>query len=264
VQSKGRFRSHFLADICDDHCLLVPGFVRLGDECYLSNISRVYAELNAPLWDKEEHLRWLLQSAVELTQQLSVTDTASMEAVIAAQKTYYAELCEESDANSPLAQYAHVSADSLSSSFPPFPGGESPLDPSLDDPEYLLSGAVRFRDFVNAEGEFMFPVPAPYACTLRGRRGNRSYAAGGESGDSEADSGDDLDLPRNGAGLDRLLQMNWRRGGGGAGGGGWEGHGDGAGGQGRRQSNIDFNLPLMQLFIATLFPWIYVQPPVRG
>jgi hypothetical protein len=26
----------------------------------------------------------------------------------------------------------------------------------------------------------------------------------------------------------------------------------------RFESNIDLNLPLMQLFIATLFPWIYV------
>lgn len=221
----------------------------------------MHAELSAPLWDKEEHLRWLLQSALELTKQLNTAGPVPVAAVVTAQKTYYAELCAESDANRHLVKYAHVSADSLSSRFHPFPGGESPLDPSLDDPEYLLSGAVRFRDFVNAEGEFMFPVPAPYACTLRGKKAQRNRHHPGLESDSEADSGDDFDLPRNGGGLDRLLEMNWRRGGG----GGWEGPGnDGAGGRAGAQSNIDFSLPLMQLFLATLFPWIFVQPLPRG
>jgi hypothetical protein len=180
--------------------------------------------------------------------------------VITAQKTFYAELCAESVANSYLAKYAQVSADSLSSRFPPFPGGESPLDPSLDDPEYLLSGAVRFRDFVNAEGEFMFPVPAPYACTLRGKRALRQHLHADFESGSEADSGDESNVPRYGAGLNQLLEMNWRR-------GGWDGPAgnDGAaGGRAGAQSNIDFNLPLMQLFIATLFPWIFVQPLPRG
>jgi hypothetical protein len=30
--------------------------------------------------------------------------------------------------------------------------------------------------------------------------------------------------------------------------------------QSAQQSNIDFSLPLLQLLLATLLPWIFVQP----
>ena len=67
----------------------------------------------------------------------------------------------------------------------------------------------------------------------------------------------------------KMLQSDWSCG---SGAGKWElGLGFGAAGRERvegqagvmMQSNIDFSLPLLQLFLATLFPWIFVRPIPR-
>lgn len=148
--------------------------------------------------------------------------------------------------NRVLASYADASPDEYEV-FPHFPGGASPIDATLDDPVYMLSGAVKFRDFMDSEGRFMFAVPPPYVSTVKSAD---NYGAGYASSEGESNSGDEQ--VRNMRHVRNLLQYGMHF-------GDADAHTHTQTSD-ARVSNIDFGLPLMQLFLATLLPWIFVRP----
>jgi len=213
---------------------------------FLSHVSEIYAVRNFSLWGKEDELKWLIATCTALVTALGPVQDNWSESnhysdCLKVQETQYArllKLMQPADANtnaisnaiSPLSQYTRTTSgtSSLSDLFfaaprqLALPADLNPLDPSLDDPVYVLSGAVRFRDFMDSEGRFLFPVPAPYVTTakqqsLRGLLGTRR------------------DTGNNGGPLGRP-----------------------------DRANIDLNLPLMQLFLVTFFPWIFVPPFTRS
>jgi hypothetical protein len=262
--------------------------------------SAVYAKRSASLWGDSGVKGWLLQCCTELTRAMSREGPASAEATLAAQAALYADLQAVTDANRCLAHYSHIKPEDLSGEFVSFPGNNSPLDPTLDDPQYVLSGAVRFQDFMNDEGEFMFAVPAPFVSTLHARRRRRTAGRGrgvrgegrgvrarGGEGSGSDDSSSEVPTSSdddNGGERGRGLEVAGPRNNDGSGGaeaavrriygrllrvGGpeqWGAQGSAAGAQGRQQQapptrpNIDLGLPLVQLFLATLFPWVVVPP----
>ena len=205
---------------------------------FLGHVSDVYALQNISLWGKEDELKWLVDACTSLVTALGPAQADRDENnrfsdCLKIQETQYARLMmlmQPSDEYSPLLQYTR-SRDGSSSSLPDLffaaphlqarlPDDLNPIDPSLDDPVYLLSGAVRFRDFMDVEGRFLFPVPAPFVTTAKQSKGINGTRRGNVS--------------NNGA----LARPE--------------------------RANIDLNLPLMQLFLATFFPWIFVPPINRS
>ena len=209
---------------------------------FLGHVSDVYALQNVSLWGKEDELKWLVDTCTSLVTALGPAQADRNENnrfsdCLKIQEAQYARLLElvqpsdaheNANANTPLLQYTRTREGS-SSSLPDLffaaprqqalPADLNPLDPSLDDPVYVLSRAVRFRDFMDIEGRFLFPVPAPYVTTAKQSKGLHGARENGNN---------------NGA----LARPE--------------------------RANIDLNLPLMQLFLATFFPWIFVPPIKRS
>ena len=196
-------------------------------------MSEVYALQNISLWGKEDELKWLVDTRTSLVTALGPAQAdrdknSRFSDCLKIQEIQYARLMilmQSSDENSPLLQYTR-SRDGSSDLFfaaphlqVRLPADLNPLDPSLDDPVYVLSRAVRFRDFMDIEGRFLFPVPAPYVTTAKQSKGLHGARENGNN---------------NGA----LARPE--------------------------RANIDLNLPLMQLFLATFFPWIFVPPIKRS
>ena len=238
---------------------------------YLSTICRVYAARAGSLWHKEEVRRWLVQCASELRVAVDALGSDGTTSLLGELEHLYTELHRNTSINAVLSQFSTVLPEPYAEGFPPI--GESPLYPGLDDPEYLLSGAVRFQNFMNPEGEYMFAVPREYASTLRRRRRGRRSDRQRDRGDEESDYSDSdhdeswaeqmlrLLRPRGRPGDDgnegrphQLAHIYW--------------HGERGGmefaAHNTAQSNIDLSLPLMQLFLSTLFPWIFVRPLPRA
>lgn len=297
-------------------------------------MTAVYIKRSAALWSQASVQAWLLQCCRDLALEVNAEGPGAVDAVVSAQVALYRDLLAPSECNDCLARYGETMAADFFGEFPPFPGNASPIDPTLDDPQYILSGAVRFRDFMNEEGEYMFEVPVPFASTLRRRRehrrhrprpphnrrhgrdrdaGSSSDCDGGsrsEENELHAGSGWDEEDEHGADGLsgdgDWLEQLGARLGlpvglgrgrtqvgvAGGAAAeregptvgriygrlltgmgdaardhgaaGAWAGPLRGAAVQAQgppTQPNIDLGLPLVQLLIATLFPWIVVPPP---
>lgn len=201
---------------------------------------------------------------------------SSLQEVLQAQVSQYLALHDPSNPhNYALICYEDAAEEEFADAFPPFPSSvQLPvIDATLDDPVYLLSGAVKFRDFMDSDGRFMFPVPAPYKSTLKDPAGGAGSGAGagmdgyGYSSDSNSGGGEgsaDERAPprahrgvRNGHNLLQLANMRF-------GAGADTGAATNFSKKDTRAANIDFNLPLMQLFLATLFPWIFVRPLPRA
>lgn len=252
---------------------------------YLLEASKIYAEHCSSVWATESTLQWLQRCCSALVDQISLGGSDLLDQVITCQNQHIAQATRISF----LQNYANFDGSIFSQTFPSF--FNSVLDPSLDDPDYFLSGAIRFRNFMSPDGEYLFPVPYPYINSFKSWEGvtrgvrrsysNRSHQDSigddGESGeDSSGDEEGEDDAKRCSDGevtwikngvqlLNQMLQSNWN-----SSAGVWDAeHREvlrGAGERGRgivACSNIDFSLPLMQLFLATLLPWIFVRPLPR-
>jgi hypothetical protein len=211
----------------------------------------VYAVRNASLWKRENVSKWLFCCVAELVQSTS-SGTIQKDHLGTYSKVYAALTSAPTslDQNWSVARYADANPADFQENVPVFvPGNANPIDPNLNDPAYMFSGAIRFKKFMDADGQFLFPVPDPYVFVASSRKGRRQRGRGGRgegSGSSEG-SGSDEDAEGAGAVRFRFGRNQW-------------GHQVNRHHHAPVDSNIDFNLPLMQLFIATLFPWIFVKP----
>ena len=228
----------------------------------------MYALRNAALWGKEEELKWLLDCCTEVVSQIGPAEEANATygAYLASQRAQYAHLLavnSTTDDSAPLTKYEYACVADYDDHPPRLPEDLALIDPSLDDPQYVLSGQVRFREFMDPEGRFLFPVPHPYVSTIK-------PASHGYIDDEEAENAGGA---RRGGGGGVLNVL-----------GGWmgmgqhnqntdndnnnnnnnnnNGHHDHAG-RAARPRGIDLGLPLMQLFLATILPWVHVDPLQR-
>lgn len=141
--------------------------------------------------------------------------------------------------NHHLNKYKHADIEEFREEYPRFPNDLDPIDPQLNDPN-ILDGGVKFQNFMDQQGRFLFPIH------------NLQQHQVGYNGDGDGIN-DDIVMGRNVMNMNNANNRDRRH----------NDHNridhDGMNRNHQRfESNIDLNLPLMQLFIATLFPWIYV------
>ena len=217
---------------------------------YLRKLSEVYAMRNTAIWGREDVLKWVLESAEELVGEISTLNAPySVTDVTTRQRQLYVELC---DPDYHLAKYEDANTEDFKGEFSRLPEDAAPIDPMLDDPG-LLNGGMRFQNFMDTAGRFVNDwdqvvlQQQQQQNMMRDWWGGFAWQDGGEGGVHDDDDDDD-DLDDHGAAVDAVAgEGGFRRGG-----------RRRRGGRVRPVPNIDLNLPLMQLFLATLFPWIHV------
>lgn len=228
---------------------------RVPPDSYLLTIRSIYTQRNSALWNREDVHKWVLQCAHQLIADIDKeefslnrrssrnnNDISYVSVTLEEQtKRYQDTISNNSNPhNHHLTKYKHADIDEFREEYPRFPNDLDPIDPQLNDPN-ILDGGVKFQNFMDQQGRFLFPI-----------HNNLQQQQPGYNGDGDG-TNDDIVMGRNVMNMngnnrdrhhndhnridhDRMNRNNQRF-----------------------ESNIDLNLPLMQLFIATLFPWIYVD-----
>lgn len=265
--------------------------------CCLMQIAHAFATRSAAQWKREEVLNWLRQCCADTIGEMRLLNGQYDEKlIIDKHRTYYNSLLAtptsyksgginnddnssssnhqvDCDQYNPLIEhYSRIQLEDFLEEIPRFPNDLDLIEPQLQEPD-LLAGGVRFQDFMDDNGRFLNPWLIAQQ-QLQQQHGNNGFGAGaaalngaavgvlarraqrqmrqwwaavvGDEDNEEHLAADDAD-----AILQQLAQRHQQQ---------------------QRQdrdrwrqpvSYIDLNLPLVQLFIATLFPWVNVSPPAH-
>ena len=226
---------------------------RVPSDSYLLTICSIYTQRNSALWNREDVHKWVLQCAQQLIADMDKeeyslirrssrndNDMSYISVTLEEQMKRYQDISSSSSSNPHnhhLNKYKHADIEEFREEYPRFPNDLDPIDPQLNDPN-ILDGGVKFQNFMDQQGRFLFPI--------------QQQQQAGDNGDGDGIN-DDIVMGRNVMNMNNANNRDRRH----------NDHNridhDGMNRNHQRfESNIDLNLPLMQLFIATLFPWIYV------
>jgi len=229
---------------------------RVPSDSYLLTICSIYTQRNSALWNREDVHKWVLQCAQQLIADMDKeeyslirrssrnnNDMSYISVTLEEQIKRYQDISSNISSNPHnhhLNKYKHADIEEFREEYPRFPNDLEPIDPQLNDPN-ILDGGVKFQNFMDQQGRFLFPIH------------NLQQQQAGYNGDGDGIN-DDIVMGRNVMNMINANNVRDRR---------HNDHNridhDGMNRNHQRfESNIDLNLPLMQLFIATLFPWIYV------
>ncbi|KAJ1428562.1 transcriptional repressor TCF25-domain-containing protein [Ochromonadaceae sp. CCMP2298] len=194
----------------------------------LKTVRDVYALRHSKLWAKEDVQKWMLQCATELFRDgdRKLSPRVGSEGLVGG--------------------YARANVEEFREEYARLPDDVELFDPQLDDPE-ILNGAWKFQNFMDGEGRFLFPVPPGYVSVLTAQLRDEQDAQRNAFAERV---GREMQMGNVGAGVGPAIDVM--------------GFGIMGGGNRVAPTGLDYNLPLMQLFIMTLFPWVDVTPPRRG
>jgi hypothetical protein len=191
----------------------------------LKIVRDVYALRHSKLWAKEDVQKWMLQCATELFRD--------------GDRKFSPRVGSEGL----MGGYARANVEEFREEYARLPDDVELFDPQLDDPE-ILNGAWKFQNFMDGEGRFLFPVPPGYVSVLTAQLRDEQDVQRNAFAERV---GREMQMGNVGAGVGPAIDVM--------------GFGIMGGGNRVAPTGLDYTLPLMQLFIMSLFPWVDVTPP---